>query len=99
MGAGSQLERDMNSKPEETIFEAALGLPPDQRGAYLDKQCKGDAELRERVEGLLRAHDRAGEFLERPASPPPQKTIVVTPISEKPGDRIGPYKLLQELGE
>jgi sugar lactone lactonase YvrE len=52
---------------EETIFEAALAKQtPAERSAYLDKACNGDALLRRRIEALLEAHDKAGQFLDRP---------------------------------
>jgi WD40 repeat protein len=53
---------------EETIFAEVLERrTPAERAAYLDEACAGDAALRQRVEALLRSHERAGEFLERPA--------------------------------
>ena len=52
---------------EETIFAAALALPPEERAACLDQACGGDAALRHRVEILLNAH-AAGAFLEEPAA-------------------------------
>jgi eukaryotic-like serine/threonine-protein kinase len=47
----------------ETLFNAALGLSPPEREAYLAHACGGDAQLRQRVERLLRALDQAGGFL------------------------------------
>jgi WD40 repeat protein len=53
---------------EETIFATALAKPtPAERVAYLDAACGDDRALRQRVEGLLRAHDQAGDFLGHPA--------------------------------
>src|SRR2546422_5724002 len=55
---------------EETIFEQALGIQsPQGRDEYLRGACAGDDAMLQRVQGLLRAHDRAGKFLEhdRPA--------------------------------
>ncbi len=87
------------SHREEEIFEAASKLPAEQRGAYLQEACAGDAALRSRVEGLLKAQNEAGSFMEEPAAPV-RKTIVLTlPPDEKPGDKIGHYKLLQQIGE
>ncbi len=84
---------------EETFFTAALGLPPEQRAAYLDKACGGDAALRRRIEDLLSAH-AASEFLERPAVPVAVPTMHISPpLSERAGDRVGRYKLLQQIGE
>ncbi len=73
------------------------------RQAYLDDACRGDAALRRAVEGLLHVQPfdgtrdhRAGPDLtsadETPAVPPPN-------AAEAVGSRIGPYKLLQPIGE
>ncbi len=50
------------------IFDVALQLPPEQRAAYLQGACDGDAPLRQRVEALLHAHESAGTFMEAPAA-------------------------------
>src|SRR5580658_2962430 len=97
--------------PEVAVFAAALELPADQRGAYLDHACAGDVALRRQVEALLRVHDDAGNFFDKLASvaqPTSGQGAMLGssgPIrlpgipSEKPGDRIGRYKLLQQIGE
>ncbi len=86
---------------EETLFHAALALPtPAGRADYLRQACASDEPLRQRVEALLRAA-AGGDFLEPPtavATATPTVRLTV-PISEKPGDRIGHYKLLERLGE
>jgi serine/threonine protein kinase/tetratricopeptide (TPR) repeat protein len=87
------------SHREEEIFEAASKLPAGEREAYLLEACAGDTALRQRIEGLLKAQDEAGGFMQEPAVPA-RKTIVLTlPPDEKPGDKIGHYKLLQQIGE
>ena len=43
-------------KPVGAIFDAAIELPPERRGAYLQEACAGDDPLRRRVAALLRAH-------------------------------------------
>jgi serine/threonine protein kinase/tetratricopeptide (TPR) repeat protein len=84
--------------PLEAIFFAALEKSaPEERAAYLDGATAGNSDLRQRVEKMLAAQAQAGSFLERPAH-----TSVVTvdePISERPGSIIGPYKLLEQIGE
>ena len=51
---------------ERTIFLEALEKDnPEQRSAFLDDVCGEDAELRQRVETLLSAHNDAGSFLEK----------------------------------
>jgi serine/threonine protein kinase/WD40 repeat protein len=82
---------------ESSIFSAAVKLPAAERAAYLDKACGADASLRLEVEGLLRAHEQPGEFMHRP--PIADMATDYRPGPERPGTRIGPYKLLQYLGE
>ena len=82
--------------PEVAVFAAALELPGDQRSAYLDQACAGNPDLRRQVEALLRVHDDAGNFFDKLA----QSTAAESAIpAEKAGDRIGRYKLLQQIGE
>jgi eukaryotic-like serine/threonine-protein kinase len=83
---------------ESGIFNAAVKLPPDRRAAYLDQACGSDAELRGEIESLLHAHDAMGGFLEDvPAGP--ESTEDFQPIAERPGTLIGPYKLMEQIGE
>ena len=85
---------------KQVLAEAAARNSPAERAAYLDGACRGDERLRAEVEKLLLAHDQAGAFLENPVAPPQHSTIVLpAPLTEKPGDRIGRYKLLQQIGE
>jgi serine/threonine protein kinase len=80
---------------EVTLFEAALALPSGQREAYLEQASAGDPDLLKRVRGLLHAAENGADFL-TPVAPKPTPTL---PAIEKPGDRIGRYKLLQQIGE
>src|ERR1017187_2673909 len=87
---------------ELAIFSEARRLPAGQRAACLDHACAGDAALRQRVEELLQAGDAAGDFLENPAAAPAAQTGTGPPPvvpSEKLGECIGRYKLLQQIGE
>jgi serine/threonine protein kinase/WD40 repeat protein len=52
-------------RQEEAIFEGALSLAPKDRGAFLEKYCKGDPELRRRIEALLSSHDKTSRVLEQ----------------------------------
>src|SRR5437763_14909278 len=87
--------------PEVAILNAAVEVPPAARAAYLEQACQGDTALRQRVEDLLHAHEQAEGFLEAPPSGLDFKRTEVVNIrlSEKPGDKIGRYKLLQQIGE
>jgi eukaryotic-like serine/threonine-protein kinase len=87
---------------ELAVFSIARRLPAGERATYLDEACAGDAALRQRVEELLQAGEEAGDFLEGPAAVRPKVggTVRLPAIpAEKPGDRIGRYKLLQQIGE
>src|SRR5213076_3386716 len=56
-------------------------------------------ELRRRVNDLIRAHDQAAGFLNAPPPIAKQTIVLKLPPTEKPGDRIGRYKILQQIGE
>src|SRR6187397_60612 len=83
---------------EEEIFHEALARGPDERAAYLEQACAGDQPLRASVEGLLRANVGATGFMGRPAAGP-VATVDEPPVRERPGTVIGPYKLLEQIGE
>src|SRR6516165_6915253 len=83
---------------ERELFIAALRLPEgDARAAFLEAAC-ADKPLRERVESMLRDHEQLGSFLESPAFPP-AATADYRRVSDGPGAVIGPYKLLEAIGE
>jgi len=95
---------------ERDILLAVLAKKPADRAAFLDEACGGDLPLRQRVEELVRTQQAADEasptaFLAAPNSPSahpalgPNGTHVVANVTEKPGDCIGRYKLLQQIGE
>src|SRR5262245_29647594 len=84
---------------EEDIFHQALTRSrPDERAAYLEQACAGDPVLRASVAALLRANVGASGFLEQRA-PAPAATALEQPVGERPGTVIGPYRLLEQLGE
>jgi serine/threonine protein kinase len=81
---------------EEELFHEALELPSGpQRSTFLEKACAGDEALRQRIEALLLADAQAGTTLD----PVVARAVVEPGVTEKPGDRIGRYKLLQVIGE
>ncbi len=116
---------------EEDLFHAAVTrTDPADRAAFLNDACAGDDELRRRIEELIQAHERAGDFLasvsgetrERASasaptfpdtgvliSPNDVATVAIPsvelnpfaprPSSEQPGNHIGPYRLIEILGE
>jgi eukaryotic-like serine/threonine-protein kinase len=74
------------------VFQAALEQSPAARPAFLDAACGDDRSLRAEVESLLRAHEQAGSFAERPAV----DGVTGGPLYS--GDRVGPYKIVEPLG-
>src|SRR4029079_12000735 len=82
----------------DSILAAAIELSsPEARAAYVGRVCGENAELRQRVDELLAAHFQAGDFLEQPPATVLQH--VHDDIQAGPGTTIGPYKLLQQIGE
>jgi serine/threonine protein kinase len=99
---------------ERTIFLDALDkTDPAERAAFLEQACGDDDLLRQRVQQLIRAFDEAGSFMVAPpgremaatdstisqpnGSLPPSSEL--RPVVEGPGTYIGPYKLLERIGE
>ncbi|HEX5076973.1 MAG TPA: serine/threonine-protein kinase [Gemmatimonadaceae bacterium] len=78
----------------EEVFEHALDLRPDQRGAWLSDRCARDAELRAKVDGLLAAHDLTTGILERRLTPA-TTSLATEALLDR---RIGPYRVVRELG-
>ncbi len=82
------------------VFDAAVELEtPGERAAYLDVACGQDQQLRAEVEELLKHDSEAGTFLGRPVQPALAVTDDESSVSERPGTVIGPYKLMEQIGE
>ena len=82
----------MPKSPEE-LFAAALELTsPVERAALLDRECAANPALRAEVESLLAANEEASTFLNK-------STVGPNVSLEKPGDKIGHYKLREKVGE
>ena len=86
---------------KEIFFEALEKATAAERAAYLDGACGKDLTLRVRVQALLANHFSQDSFMEPAvvADRGPGERTVLAPITEKPGDRVGRYKLLQQIGE
>jgi serine/threonine protein kinase len=80
------------------IFLGVLEREPDQWPPFLDEACGGSGELRARVEQLLRAHHAMGSIHAHRAEAP-VATIDEATVAERPGSLIGPYKLIEPIGE
>ena len=83
----------------EAIYHLALAKRKgEERSTYLNSACADDSDLRSSVEGLLKAHDEAGDFLESPILDS-GVTLDESSLTEGPGTVIGRYKLLEKIGE
>jgi eukaryotic-like serine/threonine-protein kinase len=102
-----------NSKLVQDILLNAVEIgDPQRRAEYLTSACGTDAALRQDVEELLRASTAADAFL--PLKPvaapgaaipvpdpgwPPVDPLAEIPFTERPGDYIGRYQLIEKIGE
>ena len=97
----------------EDVLASILDLPPADQPAAIAAACGDDAELRARVEALAAAAARADGFLADPTVGPATtagraaaaaatlgpEAASASVVGEKPGDVIGRYKLLEQIGE
>jgi hypothetical protein len=97
------------------LFSEALEQSPELRAAFLDQVCAHDGKLRARIEQMLRVYDGASGFMGDPtaeyielqkahetaAVPTVRGKIraISHPPSEQVGAHVGPYKLLEQIGE
>jgi eukaryotic-like serine/threonine-protein kinase len=80
----------------EELFHAALELPPEERSAFLDAACCGDADLRRQVGELVSRDEQAGSFLEKPAL---ASELGATGVrGSLVGREFGPYRIVSLLG-
>ena len=83
---------------ERDVFDAALAISDSQlRADFLEQACGENQTQRREIEEMLDAQERLGSFLQGP--PAGLDATIDSPIVEKPGTQIGPYKLLQRIGE
>jgi hypothetical protein len=82
---------------EQSLFiEALEKRDPAERAAFLDQRCAGDPALRQRLERLLQSHERDDGFLKSPTA---AWAAVAELVPERPGTVIGPYTLMEQIGE
>src|SRR5438552_962430 len=84
----------------ETLFYKALELPSAERDEFLRQECGSDEALHAEVTGYVHRYERAGDFLrDEEAIPPSVEAEFARLKPEEAGEKIGPYKLLQQIGE
>jgi WD40 repeat protein/serine/threonine protein kinase len=86
------------SRPDnEAIFHAARAIPDqDRRREYVRQACAGDEVRIAHVEALLAVAEGPDSLLDYPAADIPTTGL---PTTESPGTVIGPYKLIEQIGE
>jgi serine/threonine protein kinase/Flp pilus assembly protein TadD len=84
----------------DAVFDAALDLAREERDRYVERACGVDGELCALVKRLLRAHERADEFLATPASEmaAPLLTDLASPPASAMAERVGAYRIVREIG-
>jgi serine/threonine protein kinase/WD40 repeat protein len=102
-----------NEKTPRAIFLEALEIEDaGQRDDFLSRACGNDAALQREVDGLLKAHAAAGPFMPAQSGPSPVRDALLKtsealngdspldlPANAKPSERIGRYKILEQIGE
>src|SRR5262245_45489294 len=89
----------MSDKPSiDSIFCSAIEIEsPDERRALVEQACGEDVDLKQQVERLLHAHFHGRSILDAPVQPIAARHLPTA--DEAPGAMIGPYKLLELIGE
>ncbi len=95
--------------PETLYAEAKKIVSLEERSRFLERVCGKDAALKSRLQALLQAGDRADSFFESPSFPFEDKATTLASEPGEPGslddldlqsgDKIGPYKLMEKVGE
>lgn len=81
------------------LFQQALELPAESRAAWVAREAQGDAELAAQAQALLDASDTSGGFLDRALEVQPEDvTAMLAAAIVQPGDRVGQYEIVREVG-
>src|SRR6185436_10975327 len=83
------------------VFDRALGLPESERDAFVVRECGPDGELLSQVRELLAAHQQPGAIDRLSDRLAPDINAAIpdnTKGAAKPGEQIGPYRVLARLG-
>jgi eukaryotic-like serine/threonine-protein kinase len=97
---------DVSASAREIFLSALERATPSERADFLYQACQDDAGLRQHVEALLRVHDEPDSLLDQPRINlnAPRDLAEVSPATiDQPatnvGAMIGPYKLVEQIGE
>jgi serine/threonine protein kinase/Leucine-rich repeat (LRR) protein len=90
---------------EETLFEAALGVPASDRAGWLDNACGGESVMRARVEALLAADVAPSHMLDSALCIEPAagfqsgRVGAAVPVDAAGLILAGKYKMVERIGE
>src|SRR5262249_42249934 len=89
-------------RPIDELVRASLACKPAERSAFLDRNCHDDPGLRQEVEALLAFENQADGLLndavEQAAASAAGEARARAGIEDLIGTRIGPYRILREIG-
>ena len=77
----------------KALCEQALALPPEQRSAFLDHACKGDATLREEATSLVAHAEKAPGFFARLT----RAVLPQAPLQEPARAGADPHRLVGQI--
>ena len=83
----------------EEAFHGAVSCDPEERRAYLDRVCEGDAALRREVESLVAAYDSSSGLLDQTGVTLAMKVMSSRPEESMAGQEVGFYRILSRLGQ
>jgi eukaryotic-like serine/threonine-protein kinase len=89
---------DLHWENLKEIFHAAAAQPVQERAAYLEQACGGDASIRTAVESLIRSHEETGNFVDTPAYEAAAE-MLVDDIGLEAGQIVSHYRILSLIGE
>jgi Tol biopolymer transport system component len=80
------------------LYHRALDCTPEERNAFLQRACDGDAALRQEIESLLEYESHCSGFLETPAAVVAGDFARTSDKSQMIGRQLGPYTIVSPLG-
>jgi eukaryotic-like serine/threonine-protein kinase len=81
------------------LYHEAVSLKPEDRAAFLDRECGGDSVVRREVEALVASHNEAQSFLAAPAVAVVAKQLAEEQITLPARRQIGHHRILSLLGK
>lgn len=82
----------------DSLLQEALDRPAQDRASFLTDACTGNTQLLVEARSLIDAYENAGDFIEQPALVQDARILMGVDVSERLGQRIGPYRILKQLG-